>query len=647
MRGNSVLVLVTVVVLAAASQAVGADRIFWAQQTSGADRISHSEPNGANPTLVTDWPTVSNVAAIAVDSSASKVYWISATTGDDAVLCADLNGLNATTLVSWPAVSNPVGIAVDPVGGWIFWAESASGADRIKRANLDGTNVVTIVSWPDVVEPVAITFDKASNRVYFAEGGFGLERIVRVDPSGAGSTTIVSWPEISDPVAISVDSATGRVFWIEASFGDDALRSVSILGGAVDTPVSWPVISDPTSVVVDGDAGVVYWTESSLADARIVRATTAGMSVTTLLAAPIIIDPVSIALEIVDRCANSLDCDDLDACTNDACDLSTGLCSNTPIVCPPGFTCIDGTCTSSCLVDADCDDGVLCTVDTCNQGTCRNVADDSLCATGLFCNAQMCDPLAGCVPTVPCLPQPGNPCIDPSLCDETTDTCGGCFAPTVVAAGPRYLSITPADQSGESVALWVTGDCGDASTACVDKYVQSNCLGGLRDGLSCATDADCPKACATPPNAGQPCFSSSDCNGGACDGVCDSGSLGDTPVFLTPAQWGAVSVRGNAIRPETSYAVYTVCNFGGVTIRSAATSARTRRWADTNGDGIVNVTDVTTTVDGVKNLFSPFITFEGTNVWPCDPGFRVDVIDITATVDAVKGIPLACAPVCP
>lgn len=646
MRRSLLFVSVCLALATAGSAARAADRIFWAQRTLGADRIAAAQPSGASPLLVADWPAVSNVVAIAVDSKARKIYWINTATGDDAILRSDFDGQNIAILVEWPVVSSPVGIALNLAAGQLFWIEFESGHDRIRRADLDGGNVSTIVSWPDVANPVAITFDPGSDRLYWAEGGFGSERIVRVDTTGASAATLVSWPQISDPTALSVNATNSRVFWIEASFGDDALRSTSIVGGTVETILSWPAIADPTSLVVDSDAGLLYWTESNVAAARIVRATTTGANVTTLLASPIIVDPVSIALEIVDRCISALDCDDLDPCTTNTCDSGTGECSNELIQCPPGLTCAGGQCLPGCSTDTDCNDDILCTIDACSQGTCENTPDNSFCDTGLFCDAQVCDTTAGCITANQCMPQPGNPCPDPATCDDITDTCGGCAAPSVATLGPRYLSVTPSDQGSTTVAILITGDCEVADTACVHQYVQSNCLSGQNDGQSCASDANCPKTCSNGPNTGDLCFSIADCLGGVCEGFCDAGALGDTPVFLTAAQWGTVSVRGDPIRPATSYTAHAVCDFGGSPLQSAGTLSITRVWADTDGDGAVNVRDIVTTVDGVKLLFSEQVTFEGANILPCDIGFQLNVTDITATVDAVKGLPFPCAPLC-
>jgi len=71
-----------------------------------------------------------------------------------------------------------------------------------------------------------------------------------------------------------------------------------------------------------------------------------------------------------------IDCDDLNACTSDGCDLATG-CFNDPI---PGCT--------SCSENADCElDGDPCTVPTCDPlGVCFDEEVPIECDAGFECN---------------------------------------------------------------------------------------------------------------------------------------------------------------------------------------------------------------------------------------------------------------------
>jgi cysteine-rich repeat protein len=351
-------------------------------------------------------------------------------------------------------------------------------------------------------------------------------------------------------------------------------------------------------------------------------------------------------------CVNTLkDCQTADLCMIGSCNSATGSCQLTPVQCAPDEFCIDGTCSAGCAVAADCNDAIDCTIDSCDtiagNLVCVHTPDDTVCDTGLFCAAKVCDQQLGCVFDHECFSSTGNPCPDSATCDEGTGSCGGCFAPQVEAVGGRYLRVTPADQGATPVAILVTGSCNDPDVPCVSQYAQSVCLAGLNDGLACVSDADCPKTCTTGPLVGQPCFDVNSCQGGACEGFCNAGLLGDGPVFLTSGQWGATPVRGVNIRPSATYVVHAVCDFGGTIVVSEGIKGTTWRWGDTSGNTVVNVIDITVTVDAVKLLFSEFVTFEGANIFPCIIDERLNVLDVTSTVDAVKSVAYACPSACP
>jgi hypothetical protein len=343
------------------------------------------------------------------------------------------------------------------------------------------------------------------------------------------------------------------------------------------------------------------------------------------------------------------DCRDADSCTVDTCNATTGACMHTLVSCPAGQVCFEGSCQPQCSSNADCDDGVPCTRDVCQTVTggsvCVHTPDDTLCDTGLFCAAEMCDMQLGCVPDDRCLTTSGNPCPDPASCEEDTNSCGGCFAPTVVAAGCRYLSVTPADQGSTPVALLVTGDCTDPNSACVYQYVQSKCTGGANNGQNCLTDVDCPKRCAGGLNPGVVCTTNGDCVLGTCAGKCEAGTLGSTPFYKPASQWGTAKVRGAQIRPGADYLVETQCDFPGVVL-SAATKARTWKWGDIDGNGSVNALDIAQLVDAFKARVGS-VPFEQANIWGCAPDKFIDALDITEDVDAFKGLAYPCSVVCP
>jgi len=359
----------------------------------------------------------------------------------------------------------------------------------------------------------------------------------------------------------------------------------------------------------------------------------------------------------IDSCLNgacshrAVVCNDANACTEDAC--VNGSCTFTPVSCGAGEVCYLGDCYTPCSTVGQCDDGVACTDDSCDtsppspiDGICRHTPNDDLCDTGLFCSADVCDAELGCVFDHPCYPVDGNPCPVPSTCDETTDTCGGCRAPTAVGGGPRYLLVTPDPAQGTTpVALRVKGECGDTQSACVDRFVRSICSGGPNNGLDCITDTDCPSRCVGGLNPGAVCMTESDCPLGACEGKCDAGTLGGTPFYKTAAQWGTAKVRGPQIRPAADYLVETACNFPGV-VFSAAAKARTSVWGDVDGNGVVNSIDVANEVNAFRGFFGT-LTFEALNLYGCTPDGVINALDITFCVDANKELAFPCAIVCP
>jgi len=336
-------------------------------------------------------------------------------------------------------------------------------------------------------------------------------------------------------------------------------------------------------------------------------------------------------------CAVAADCDDFLASTVDSC--VAGYCAHSGV---------------------SCDDGVDCTVDVLDEGTgaCRHDPANSLCdPAGSFCAAQVCVPpacpggtcspaMSGCLFVLDCLSGQSNPCPNPATCDEATDSCGGCNAPTVAGAGSRYLNVIPAPQGSSEIALRVIGECGEDQSACVARYVQSKCSGGPNNGLDCYTGADCPKRCVGGLNSDADCTIDSDCPIGSCAGRCDAGTLGAMPFYKTAAQWGTANVRGAQIRPGTTYRVHAECNFAGGPLLSRAAIGTTWRWGDIDHDGDVDAIDVTNLVTAFKGSTGPF-TFEQLNLFGCEPDDSINALDITLAVDAVKELPFPCAPVCP
>ena len=162
-----------------------------------------------------------------------------------------------------------------------------------------------------------------------------------------------------------------------------------------------------------------------------------------------------------ERCTHTaVSCDDLEICTDDICDSTTGGCVNTWI---PGC----------CHVDTDCDDGLFCNgVETCDTAVNACLPGTNPCDVGLVC-------------------------VNAGTCNETTDTCdveaGWCLIGGVCYANNAR---NPANEcqaclSGTSQTAWspapagwsctddgipCTDDVCDGAGACVHDIWADRCL---------------------------------------------------------------------------------------------------------------------------------------------------------------------------
>jgi hypothetical protein len=128
------------------------------------------------------------------------------------------------------------------------------------------------------------------------------------------------------------------------------------------------------------------------------------------------------------------DCNDRNACTQDACDESQRRCVHTAIA-------------GCCTTDADCTLADACHVNArCNAGLCAS--DAVVCPDPGQCADAACDPQLGCITTP--LPD-GTACNDNNACTSndvcTAGTCAG--TTTTVSA----LAVGAADPAGTNTRL--------------------------------------------------------------------------------------------------------------------------------------------------------------------------------------------------
>lgn len=156
--------------------------------------------------------------------------------------------------------------------------------------------------------------------------------------------------------------------------------------------------------------------------------------------------------------------------------------------------------------------------------------------------------------------------------------------PAVMAEGGRYLTITPAPDTGP-VALRVTSP----QFQCLDKFV----------------------------NPGDP-----------------FGRLSDTVIYLSPADWGTVTVVDPLIIPGTTYQVRAEIWQGPMSLGVAATTAD---WGDFVAPwGNVNELDVSAIVANFEKLTAAPATRQ-VDVYPLLPDNVIDLQDVVQAMNAVKG----------
>lgn len=202
-------------------------------------------------------------------------------------------------------------------------------------------------------------------------------------------------------------------------------------------------------------------------------------------------------------CQNSADCDDGDACTDDAC--VDGTCNNTPLDCDDDDACttdacVDGACDST---QTDCDDGDVCTDDSCADDGCVNAAidgccnEDADCAEGEICVDNTCVPA----------------CEDDADCDDG-DTCNG-DEMCVDGACLDSTAVDCDDGDGCTDDSCSDGNCENTPVACPDGEA---CVDGTCQPGQCTDDADCDDADACTTDTCDDAI----CNNAAIDGCCNT-----------------------------------------------------------------------------------------------------------------------------
>jgi len=255
----------------------------------------------------------------------------------------------------------------------------------------------------------------------------------------------------------------------------------------------------------------------------------------------------------------AMSCDDLNSCTDDACEKGKG-CVFTPNQvddcddgnpCTTGGHCADGKCVGEGAVDCDdenvcttdycepslgcvhqlnsnpCDDGDACsTGDQCLGGICKGKATLN-CEDNNPCTDQVCDKEQGCVYSFnnsPC--NDFNPCTEDDACSQ-----GSCKPGTgVVCDNGNVCTTGSCDLELGGVYENNTNPCDDDDPCTTtDECVEGQCVGSgelnCNDGNVCTDDSCVPgQGCQQLPNQeqcndGNACTDNDVCEDSTCAGV--------------------------------------------------------------------------------------------------------------------------------
>ena len=168
-------------------------------------------------------------------------------------------------------------------------------------------------------------------------------------------------------------------------------------------------------------------------------------------------------------------CNDSDECTTDGCNPSSG-CTTVPLVCNDGDACTKDTCVNGvCGFSAFCDDGDICTDDSCVGGQCffttipgcSNPCDTLNCNDNNLCTTDSCANSA-------CLNTPigfddGDACTTDG-CDSLT----GCTTTAIVCDDNDACTTDGCDSLSGCFDFPVNCDDGDSCT--VDSCVGGQCF---------------------------------------------------------------------------------------------------------------------------------------------------------------------------
>ena len=221
-----------------------------------------------------------------------------------------------------------------------------------------------------------------------------------------------------------------------------------------------------------------------------------------------------------------ISCDDGNPCTDDSCDKAKGCvhsansspCSDENACSTKDF-CAGGKCVPGALLN--CDDGNACSDDACDPASgCTHESNTAPCSDGSICTLSDACFLGKCVPGTPLVCNDGNPCTDDS-CDKAS----GCKQAPNAASCDDGNACTSKDicsggscTSGGQISCDDGNSCTDDGCKASGGCFHSNNSASCTDGSVCSGGDTCSGgACKAGPSIG--CDDGNVCTDNSCDAV--------------------------------------------------------------------------------------------------------------------------------
>jgi hypothetical protein len=255
-RMGVLLIAASLLVLASAPAAFGADRIYWGNGDNDTISYANLDGSGGGGQLNLSGATPSNPRGVAIDIAAGRIYW--ANQGNNTISYANLDGSGGggQLNIAGTLPSKPHGLTIDPAAGRIYWANDDN---TISYANLDGSGGDQLdISGAIPDSPYGAAIDPAAGRIYWANRGTSTISYANLDGSGGGAELNLSGSTPNDPHGVVVDRAGGRVYWANV----DSRISYANLdgsGGGGELSTSAGTERGAVGLAVDPTAGKIYW----------------------------------------------------------------------------------------------------------------------------------------------------------------------------------------------------------------------------------------------------------------------------------------------------------------------------------------------------------------------------------------------------